>query len=45
LHWGSDQTYVGLAAFVESQARLKLYDELKKFNKNVVDFDTDSIFI
>jgi hypothetical protein len=34
LHWGSNQANVVLAAFVTSQARLKLYDEL----------DTDSIF-
>ena len=44
LHWGSNQTNVVVAAFVTAQARLKLYDELKKFNKNVVYFDTDSIF-
>ena len=44
LHWGSNQTNVVLAAFVTSQARLKLYSEFEKFGKNVVYFDTDSIF-
>ena len=44
LHWGSNQTNVVLAAFVTAQARLKLYDELRKFNRDVVYFDTDSIF-
>ena len=38
LHWGSNQTNVVLASFVTAQARLKLYDELKKFDKNVIYF-------
>ena len=36
LHWGSNQTNVILAAFVTSQARLKLYEELRKFGKNIL---------
>ena len=44
LHIDSNQTNVVLAAFVTAQARLKLYSELRKFGKNVVYFDTDSIF-
>jgi hypothetical protein len=43
LHWGSNQTTDVLAAFVTAQARLKLYDKLRKFNRDVVYFDTDSI--
>lgn len=34
---------VVLAAFVTCHARLKLYSELKKLDKNVLYFDTDSI--
>ena len=43
LHWGSNQTNVVIAAFVTAQARLKLYEELKKLGKRVLYFDTDSI--
>ncbi len=28
MHWGSNQTNVVVAAFVNSQARLKLYNEI-----------------
>ena len=44
LHIDSDQTNIVTAAFVTAQARLKLYSELRKFGKNVVYFDTDSVF-
>jgi hypothetical protein len=43
LHRGSNQTNVVRAASVTAQARLKLYDELRKFSRDVVNFDTDSI--
>ena len=43
MHEGSNQTSVPLAAFVTCQARLKLYNELKKIDKRVLYFDTDSI--
>lgn len=43
MHWGSNQTNVVLAAFVTSQARLKLYSELEKLEDRVLYFDTDSI--
>jgi hypothetical protein len=41
---GNDKTNVVLAAFVTSQARLKLYSELEKLGERVLYFDTDSIF-
>lgn len=44
MHWGSNQTNVVIAAFVTSQARLKLYSELKKLGERVIYFDTDSVF-
>ncbi|CAF0975526.1 unnamed protein product [Brachionus calyciflorus] len=43
IHAGSTQTSVVLAAFVTCHARLKLYEELKKIDKRVLYFDTDSI--
>ena len=43
MHWGSNQTNVVIAAFVTSQARFKLYSELKILGKRVLYFDTDSI--
>ena len=43
MHEGSSQTSVVLAAFVTCHARLKLYQELKKIDKRVLYFDTDSI--
>ncbi|CAF0954010.1 unnamed protein product [Brachionus calyciflorus] len=43
MHSGSLQTSVVLAAFVTCNARLKLYEELKKIDKRVLYFDTDSI--
>ena len=43
MHAGSTQTSVVLAAFVTCHARLKLYQELKKIDKRVLYFDTDSI--
>ena len=41
---GNEKTNVVLAAFVTSQARLKLYSELEKLGERVLYFDTDSIF-
>ena len=43
MHWGSNQTNVVIACFVTSQARLKLYGEMKQLNKRVLYVDTDSI--
>ncbi|CAF1124654.1 unnamed protein product [Brachionus calyciflorus] len=43
MHAGSTQTSVVLAAFVTCHARLELYQELKKIDKRVLFFDTDSI--
>ena len=44
MHIGSNQTNVVIAAFVTCQARLKLYDELRKIGKDLVYCDTDSVF-
>ena len=44
MHIGSNQTNVVIAAFVTSQARLKLYSELRKIGKDLVYCDTDSVF-
>jgi hypothetical protein len=44
MHWGSNQTNVVVAAFVTSQARLKLYNEMKLLDERVLYVDTDSIF-
>ncbi len=44
MHWGSNQTNVVVAAFVTSQARLKLYCEMKLLDERVLYVDTDSIF-
>jgi hypothetical protein len=44
MHWGSNQTYVAIAAFVTAQARLKLYGEMKLLGDRVMYVDTDSIF-
>ena len=43
MHWGSNQTNVAIAAFVTSQARLKLYSEMKLLGERVMYVDTDSI--
>ncbi|CAF1037458.1 unnamed protein product [Brachionus calyciflorus] len=43
IHVGSSQTSVVLAAFVTCHARLMLFEELKKIDKRVLYFDTDSI--
>ena len=43
MHWGSNQTNVVIAAFVTSQARLKLYSEMEKLDQRVLYYDTDSI--
>lgn len=43
MHEGTSQTSVTLASFVTCQARLKLYEELKKIGERVLYFDTDSI--
>ena len=43
MHWGSNQTNVVIAAFVTSQARLKLYSEMKLLGDRVMYVDTDSI--
>ena len=44
MHTGSNQTNVVIAAFVTSQARLKLYSELRKIGKDLIYCDTDSVF-
>ncbi len=44
MHWGSNQTNVVVEAFVTSQARLKLYNEMKLLDERVLYVDTDSIF-
>ena len=43
IHEGRLNTNVILAAFVTSQARIKLYGELSKLNERVLYYDTDSI--
>ncbi|CAF1040716.1 unnamed protein product [Brachionus calyciflorus] len=43
MHEGNSQKSVVLAAFVTCHAILKLYEELKKIDKRVLYFDTDSI--
>ncbi|CAF1156945.1 unnamed protein product, partial [Brachionus calyciflorus] len=43
MHAGSTQTSVVLAAFVTCRAKLKLYEKLKKIDKRVLYFDTDTI--
>ncbi|CAF0861234.1 unnamed protein product [Brachionus calyciflorus] len=43
MHEGSSQNSVVLAAFVTCHGRLKLYEELKKIDKRVLYFNTDSI--
>lgn len=43
-NFGGLTTNVVIAAFVTCQARLKLFSELKKLQKRVLYFDTDSIF-
>lgn len=43
-HEGNGKTNVVIAAFVTSQARVKLYNELDKLGERVLYFDTDSIF-
>ena len=36
MHWGSNQTNVAIAAFVTSQARLKLNSEMKLLGDRVM---------
>ncbi len=45
MQWSSNQTNVVVAAFVTSQARLKLYSEMKLLDERVLYVDTDSFFL
>ena len=44
VHSGGFNTNVAVASFVTCQARLKLFDEMKKLDRRVLYVDTDSIF-
>ena len=44
MHIGSSKNNVVIAAFVTAQARIKLYSELRKIDRDIIYCDTDSVF-